>query len=56
MKKPLIKKPWVAWGGEQLGAGHGCKYLEKKVVVVVVVVVAAVAAASAVVRGGKLTF
>ena len=23
MKKPLMKKPWGAWGWGQLGAGHG---------------------------------
>ena len=24
MKKPLMKKPWRAWGGGKFGAGHGC--------------------------------
>ena len=35
IKKPLMKKPWGAWGwGVQLGAGRECEYLKKKVVVV----------------------
>ena len=29
MKKPLMKSSWGAWGWGQLGAGHGCEYLEK---------------------------
>jgi len=35
-----MKKPWGALGGGQLGAGHGCEYLEEKAAVVAVVVMA----------------